>query len=134
MFYQGMLVVAYGYAHVVAPRLPRGHFVLLLAPLLFLPPGVEETGGDGSSGALLLVLLRRVAVPFAVLATSAVVAQRWWAHAARGPYGLYAVSNAGSLVALAVYVLLVEPAVGLQGQRWAWSVGYVLYLASAWFA
>ena len=132
MFYQGALFVAYAYAHLAAARLGPWHLAVIALPLAFLPPSVGE-GATGESGALaiLAILVARVAVPFGVLATTAVVAQRWWAESGRPPWGLYAVSNAGSLGALVLYVLAVEPFVGLDTQRWAWAVGYLAYAALA---
>src|SRR5438270_375101 len=53
--------------------------------------------------------------------------QRWFSqtdHPAAGdPYFLYAASNAGSLLALLVYPLIVEPALPLWQQSRDWSFG-----------
>lgn len=138
MFFQGALFVAYLYAHLFAGRVGRWHLVLVALPLLVLPPtvGAPDLAGGGI-GSLLALLLRHVALPFGVLATTAVVAQRWWAASGREPYGLYAISNAGSLGALLLYALVVEPLVGLHAQRLAWMAGYVVYALSAvvaWYA
>ena len=43
-------------------------------------------------------------------------------------YWLYALSNAGSLLALLAYPLLIEPRLSLTAQRSIWSVGYVAFL------
>jgi hypothetical protein len=135
MFFQGALFVAYAYAHLLAGRLGRWHLLVVALPLAFLPPTVGDGPvGAADAGAILVLLLRHVAVPFVVLATTAVVAQRWWARSGREPYGLYAVSNAGSLGALLLYALAVEPLVGLSTQRWSWTVGYVVYLGLAFLA
>ncbi|MEO8230557.1 MAG: fused MFS/spermidine synthase, partial [Chloroflexota bacterium] len=42
------------------------------------------------------------------------------------PYWLYALSNAGSLLALLAYPFLIEPALGLATQRGLWAAGVVL--------
>jgi len=132
MFFQGALFVAYLYAHLLAPRLGRWHLALVALPLLFLPPGVGEAGTESASSiAILTRLALHVAVPFGVLATTAVVTQRWLTDAGREPWGLYAVSNFGSLGALLLYALVIEPHVGLTTQRWAWTAGYALYVALA---
>ncbi|HHH28691.1 MAG TPA: hypothetical protein ENK57_10160 [Polyangiaceae bacterium] len=141
MFFQGALFLAYLYAHLLADRLGKYHLLVVLLPLLLLPPGV---GGDGSGGAGLLAVVTRltlhIGLPFTVLASTAIVAQRWVAttwtsDVAAGeqatPYGLYAVSNAGSLGALLAYALVVEPLLGVQAQRWIWTSGYVLYVVLA---
>lgn len=138
MFFQGALFAGYVYAHGLAERLGRWHLLVVALPLLFMPVTVGEADpGAADVGGILVALARHVAVPFVVLSTTAVVAQRWWASAGREPYGLYAVSNAGSLGALLAYALIVEPFVGLGAQRWAWMALYVAYAilaAIAWRA
>ncbi len=135
MFFQGALFLAYAYAHLLAGRVGKWHLLLVAAPLLLLPPGV----GDGSaqsaeSVAILARLAAWIALPFGVLATTAGVAPHWVASAGRAPYGLYAVSNAGSLGALLTYALVIEPLVGVEAQRWAWTIGYMIYVGLAWLA
>jgi hypothetical protein len=126
MFFQGGLFAGYLYAHLVAERLGRLHLAVVALPLIALPISLEGASGTGS-GAILIALVRGIALPFVVLSTTAVVAQRWLASTGKEPYGLYAVSNAGSLGALLVYALFVEPFVPLGTQRWAWMIGYVAY-------
>jgi hypothetical protein len=130
MFFQGALFAAYLYAHGLAPRLGRWHLATLAAPLAFLPLELSTASDDGVS-TLLAVLGSRVAIPFFALGTTAIVAQRWALAAGREPYGLYALSNAGSLVALLGYALVVEPLAGLELQRWVWLALYVVYLVAA---
>ncbi|MCB0068166.1 MAG: fused MFS/spermidine synthase, partial [Caldilineaceae bacterium] len=61
--------------------------------------------------------------------------QMWFSrsghHQARDPYFLYAASNAGSLIALLSYPLLVERWSGLAGQATAWYAGYGLLVVLA---
>jgi SAM-dependent methyltransferase len=136
MFFQGVLFVAYLYAHVFAARSGRAHLVLVALPLIVLPVSVgAPTAAEGAGvGAIVAILVRQVALPFVVLASTAVVAQRWTAAAGREPYGLYAISNAGSLGALLGYALVIEPLFGLETQRWAWMALYVAYALCAVFA
>lgn len=136
VFFQGALLVGYGYGHLGSERAGRGHVVALLAALAFLPigRGLGALASGGASGSDLLgALALSVALPFAVLTSTAIVAQRWLTRTAlpqaSDPYPLYALSNAGSLAALASYPLLVEPLLGLEAQRWIWSAGYLGYLA-----
>lgn len=132
MFFQGALVLAYAYAHLVSSRAGPWHLVVVALPLGFLPPSLGDAAATSAElSAILLLLVRHVLVPFTVLATTAVVAQRWWASRGQAPYSLYAVSNLGSLGALVLYALVVEPALGLDAQRWTWAAGYVLYAALA---
>lgn len=137
MFFQGALLLAYLYAHVAAERLGRAHLLLLAAPLIALPPSVGDAPSDDAG---VLAILARLAVhvglPFGMLATTAVVAQRWRARAGRPPWRLYAISNAGSLGALLLYPLVFEPLLGLTAQRWTWTAAYCVYIglgAAAWF-
>lgn len=133
MFFQGVLFLAYLYAHLVAERLGALHLVVVALPLLLLPPGVGDGAAEGASSVvpILARLVTWIAVPFGVLATTAVVAQRWRARGGEAPWSLYAVSNAGSLGALLGYALVVEPLLGVSAQRWGWSLGYLAYVALA---
>jgi SAM-dependent methyltransferase len=141
MFFQAMLLVGYLYAHLLARKLGPWHLLLLLLPLINLPLGVvAEPSPQAPVVTLLGVLAARFALPFAVLATTAVVAQLWLATSTlRGdnnPYPLYAASNAGSLLALLGYPFLVEPVSGIKVQSLLWTAAYVLYCLLAllaWF-
>jgi len=135
MFFQGLLLLAYGWAHLVAPRIGRAHAILLLLPLLVLPPGQGEITGEHDVFALLFALVRSCALPFVALATTSVTAQAWLARSSlpgkESPYFLYALSNVGSLAALLLYALVIEPLVGLSTQRLVWSVGFGVWIGSA---
>lgn len=141
MFFQAMLLIGYLYAHLCAPRLGRWHLLILLLPLVNLPLGATTTPAPETPlFTLLSVLVVNFALPFAVLATTAVVAQSWLALSAAGqrhnPYPLYAASNAGSLLALFGYAFLAEPLLGVRTQSALWTGGYLLYSAlvvAAWF-
>jgi SAM-dependent methyltransferase len=73
-----------------------------------------------------------VGVPFFVLSTTSPLLQRWFAAtghpSAKDPYFLYAASNAGSLLGLLAYPLLIEPEFTLATQQSAWAAGVVVYL------
>ncbi len=72
-----------------------------------------------------------VGLPFFALASASPLLQKWFSTtrhpAAQDPYFLYAASNAGSMLALLGYPLLLEPLTGLSGQSWIWSTGYVAF-------
>ena len=61
----------------------------------------------------LALLLVAVGLPFLVVSTSAPLLQRWFAYtghpSSADPYFLYAASNAGSLLSLLGYPLVIEP-------------------------
>jgi SAM-dependent methyltransferase len=136
MFFQGVLLVGYLYAHFVAPRIGRWHLLVACAPLCLLPIQLSAAPDQALPVlSMLAVLAARIAIPFAVLSTTSIVAQSWLARSSDGgsldPYRLYAASNAGSLLGLLAYPFLFEPWLGLQAQRWAWSAAYLGYLALA---
>ena len=141
MFFQAMLLLGYLYAHLFARRLGGWHLLLLLIPLVNLPIGATlKPAPEAPLLTLLAVLSVHFALPFAVLATTAVVAQLWLAKSIAGqrhePYPLYAASNAGSLLALFGYAFLGEPLLGVRAQSYAWTGGYIIYcvlVVTAWF-
>jgi hypothetical protein len=146
-FFQSMLLAGYAYAHLLSripePRRQAGvHVALLLVSLLFLPVGVageELAASTGNPVSLIfLVLLMSIGVPFVMLASTAPLIQKWSSITRPGhsPYRLYALSNAGALLALLSYPLLVEPNMSLRTQSLVWSAGYAAFvialLGAAW--
>lgn len=141
VFFQAALLSGYAYAHALSRlRSVRTqviiHAILLVAMVVFLPIGLP-TGEAWKPPAeqtpvwwTLLVLLKAAGGPFFIAAATGPLVQRWFSRTdhphARDPYFLYAASNAGSLIALIAYPLLVEPAVGVRGQAWGWAGAYVL--------
>jgi len=140
-FYQTALFVGYAYAHGLirfarpAHQLPvhAGVFAAALLALPVLPPDRwRPTGSEDPSAAILAMLCVHVAPPFVALAATGPLVQAWFArrHPTRSPYPLYAVSNAGSFLALFAYPFLVEPrlSVSVTG-RW-WSLAFVATAAA----
>jgi len=142
MFFQTLLLGGYAYAHLLASRLePRAqaftHGALLAACLLFLPLDTSlAPAGEVSHPALAIVglLATTLGVPFLLLSATSPLLQAWFArtHPERSPYRLYATSNAGSLLALLSYPVLVEPHLSLRAQALGWSVGVAGALALLW--
>ncbi len=137
VFYQAALLAGYAYAHWSLSRLGvRRHLWLhmgvLAIPFLFFPIAVPEgwlpPTDTNPIAWLLMLLMFGVGIPFFAVATSSPVLQRWYSatpHPSAGdPYFLYAASNAGSVLALLSYPLLVEPNLTLEAQGRAWSWGY----------
>jgi SAM-dependent methyltransferase len=141
VFFQGALLLGYLYAHALS-RLadPRRqvifHAAVLALACLTLPiglPASEWWHPDPETPpalSVLLLLALSVGVPFFALASAGPLLQRWFARSshprAADPYFLYAASNAGSMLALLGYPLLVEPSLGLTDQRWWWSGAFLL--------
>lgn len=150
VFFQGALLVGYLYAH-LGPRLlglrrhTLVHIALLALGLLVLPIHVAEVSGafrlQYPTIWLLTVLSVSLGIPFVLLSSTGPLLQVWFSHTphpeADNPYFLYAASNAGSLLALLSYPILIEPAINLKGQAAFWSIGYLLLIVlvaiSAWY-
>jgi hypothetical protein len=142
-FFQAGLLAGYAFAHGLAGRLatrwrPTLHVPLLAAALLVLPVGLHVSPtlaiAQHPIRALLLILLASVGLPFCLLSTITPALQGWFASTghrhANDPYFLYAASNAGSLLALLAYPILIEPNLRLadQGRLWAWGYGVLVAL------
>ncbi|MEZ5997434.1 MAG: fused MFS/spermidine synthase [Hyphomonas sp.] len=137
--FQAALLGGYAYAHLLA-RIPRIgvqvaiHAVLLLAAAVCLPLSISGLFGqpDTTRPALWLMATFGVSIapPFAVISATAPLIQSWYArsgrHDAADPYHLYAASNAGSLIGLAAYPLLLEPFTRLGTQTHLWAAGYAI--------
>src|SRR5262245_48058137 len=137
LFFQLMLLLGYAYAHALE-RLASVqtqmlvHAGLMLAAVFFLPIQFA-TRPDASASThptlwLLGMLIRSVGIPFCIVATTAPLLQNWLSKTSsasgRDPYFLYAVSNAGSLLALLAYPVAMEPRWGVRVQSSGWAVAY----------
>ncbi len=139
VFYQVVLLAAYGYAHASTRwlgvrRQAAWHLLILLAPLALLPIAIPAGWPPPTQGHpivwLLGLMLAAVGLPFFAVAATSPLLQKWFAstghrHAA-DPYFLYAASNAGSMLALLSYPVWVEWHWRLaQQSRW-WMRGFGL--------
>ncbi len=134
-FYQLVYLLGNGYAHVLIRRgglrwASRLHALILLASLLLLPilPSTfwQPRGDEEPVWRILGLLAATVGLPFLLLSATSPLLQAWHTRdreAAR-PYRLYALSNAGSLLALLSYPLLVEPLLSTRRQALVWSLAY----------
>lgn len=137
LFFQCLLVGGYAYAHWLSSVPLRKqvivHLGLLLIALLLLPivPGNrwKPDAADDPTLRIILLLICTVGLPYFVLSTTSPLLQSWFrlSHANDSPYRLYSLSNAGALLALVTYPVIVEPAFFLKTQAVIWSVGYVLF-------
>ncbi len=138
-FFQTMLLAGYGYAHVLTVHVrqrhqPALHALLLLASLPLLPLSflIDGTALATANPGMLIwtVLLVSIGFPFVMLASTAPLVQRWSSltRPDHSPYRLYALSNAGALLALVSYPFLIEPRISLDGQTMVWSIGYGLFV------
>ncbi len=138
LFFQAMLLAGYAYAHGASRWLrPRPqawvHLALLAAALALLPivPGNswQPEDADRPVGRILLLLTATVGLPYFVLSTTGPLLQSWFSqtHPGRSPYRLYALSNAGSLLALLTYPVFFEARFTRETQAFLWGVGLGFY-------
>jgi len=149
LFFQTALLAGYAYAHFLGSQ-RRGpsrvstwiHVALLALSCAALPiiPNAQlwkPSTSDNPTGHILLLLAATVGAPYFVLSSTAPLLQRWF-HNSRpddSPWRLYALSNAGSLLALFSYPFLIEPWLRLRTQAIMWSASYVAFAAlCAWTA
>lgn len=142
LFFQLLLLGGYAYVHFMSRQVPaawQGYVhaaflagALVLLPLDFLAAG-RPTGDENPVSELLLLLIRTVGGPFLVLSATAPLLQNWAARSLAGSsaYRLYAVSNAGSLLALLGYPFVVEPCLTRSAQTHVWSGLFVAFAALA---
>ncbi len=140
VFFQCALLAGYLYAHLLISRLtPRQQAatqaVALTAALLSLTvhlhPAPEALALEPIV-TLLWVLTATFGLPFLVLSANSPMLQAWFARSRQGqqaPWWLFALSNAGSLLALLLYPSVVEPRLALRSQSIAWGVGFCLFAA-----
>jgi hypothetical protein len=142
VFFQAVLLAGYAFAHVSLRVLPLRvqpllQLAVLALPLAVLPIALPADAGSSRNPTLALLAVLGVAVgaPFFAVTTASPVLQRWFAASGHGagsdPYFLYAASNAGSLIGLLGYPLLVEPRFTLAEQARLWLGAYVLFLLLA---
>lgn len=147
LFFQAVLLAGYAYAHFSVNRLgPRRQallqVVLVLVPLIALPVAIHSDSPPTDSNPipwLLGALVLACGLPMFVATSTGPVVQRWFAstrrRGARDPYFLFAASNAGSLLGLLLYPLVLERTLSLDDQAGLWSIGYgalvVLTMATA---
>jgi SAM-dependent methyltransferase len=147
LFFQAVLLGGYAWSHALISRAtPRrqavAHGALLIACLAVLGwhlvswgspllPGMslKPGGQENPVPAILAVLAATVGLPFFALSATAPLLQAWFSRASpgRSPYRLYALSNAGSLLALLSYPFLVEPLLSLRVQVRVWGIGFGIF-------
>ena len=147
LFFQVLLMAGYAYSHLVATRLASRRQGLLHGALLAVSAALlvgqialwgtpilpsADWKPDGSAlplARILAILTVGVGLPFFVLSTTSSLVQAWFnrMHPGRSPYRLYALSNAGSLLALLSYPFVVEPSLALRSQAMGWAAGYAVF-------
>jgi hypothetical protein len=141
LFFQLLLVAGYAWAHFVGslrskPAQVWVHSGALLLSLLFFPIAHNAgrwrmVAGDDPSSRILLLLAASVGGPYVMLSATAPLVQRWFglSYSSGSPWRLYALSNAGSLIALLTYPVVVEPYLRLSTQSSLWTALYCAFVA-----
>ena len=143
VFFQAVLLAGYAYALLVS-RWPLrrqliAQLVLLCLAFMSLPIGLSASwinsvplNGDPSLW-LLACLAATVGLPFFIISSNSPLLQKWFSRtasdAARDPYFLYAASNAGSLLSLLAYPVLLEPFFTLRTQSRLWTLVYAVMVS-----
>ncbi len=134
VFFQGMLVLGYLYAHKFASRSQRhswAHLLVMLVALFSIGGSKLFNSIPTNPPALgvMLMLLLMIGLPFLAVSANAPLLQRWYATTnatdRNNPYQLYAASNLGSFASLLVYPFVVEPNLTLHEQLGVWKWGFV---------
>jgi hypothetical protein len=105
-------------------------FLVLAAAMLAFVPLPDLSGAPGHPWtAIFEALTLTIGVPFLLLASTSPLLQLWFARQeeAKVPWRLFALSNAGSLLALVLYPTMIEPHSALATQRTAWDFGFAVY-------
>jgi len=142
LFFQVLLLAGYSYVLFtttwIGPRKQAVlHVVVVLLSILYLPLTLAGNFGSVSEQKypalwLFAYLLTAIGLPIFLISTTSPLLQKWFTKtghvSANDPYFLFAISNAGSLLALISYPLLLEPNLKLSRQSYLWVVGYVVFL------
>jgi hypothetical protein len=152
LFFQVLLTGGYAYAYWLMGRRKQTAIHVSLIALSFviltslsfvwkspITPDASLKPQDVSSPILDIFKLLSVTVglPYFLLASNSPLMQAWFSRTfpERSYATLYSLSNAGSLLGLLAYPVVVEPMMSLQRQGWMWSVGFVSFgLFAGWIA
>jgi len=149
VFFQCALLLGYLAAHWLVTRtqtrVQAGVYVsLLVLSLAQLTLGIDPNLRASSAhpiSSVLWLLTVLIGVPFVTLSATSPLLQAWYARSTGSsagddpstkpaqPYRLFAVSNAGSLLALVIYPWLIEPRLSLHDQTAAMTGGFIILAA-----
>ncbi len=135
-----------GYSYVMVLTRYRQHTQILIHVGIILAAGLYTIGAvllwgsiyppleslsDSTIPPMLRVLIAlslSIGIPYFLLSTTGPLLQFWYGtHVHHEPYKLYALSNAGSLLALLSYPFLIEPYFSLGTEEAAWIVLFLMY-------
>jgi hypothetical protein len=147
VFFQGTLLCGYllsygvGQTGLIALHRVSLFYILVLAILLatgylMQPIALQARNNrqfsldENAAFVLLGILCSSALLPLVMVSATAPLVQSWFAligHSrSSDPYFLYAASNAGSLLALLAYPVVIEPNLGLTAQSHLWRTGFLI--------
>ena len=139
VFFQGVLLCGYLYAHLLTRFVPMRtaallHLVLMSLALLSLPIAIAKGWGtppeSGAAFWLIGLFAASLGLPFFALAGNGPLLQAWFARSghrhAHDPYFLYGASNLGSFCGLLLYPVVFEPLMTLAQQSHVWTTGFMV--------
>jgi hypothetical protein len=137
LFFQMALLGGYAYAHWLNGQPPARqtwiHAGMLTVSFLSLPilPAVrwKPAGGADPLLGILGLLTATVGLPYFLLSSTSPLLQSWYSRANGGamPWRFFAISNAGSMIGLLSYPILIEPYLTTRTQAWMWSLTYAAF-------
>lgn len=144
LFFTTILFVGYAYVYFITSLSKQKQFLvhsgaLLVAGLATIAalslwgsiyPPLDWLVGNLYAPAfnVLLALSVVIAVPYFLLSTTGPLLQYWYGVSSSAePYKLYALSNAGSLLALLSYPFLIEPFIPLRTEEHLWIFLFLMY-------
>lgn len=139
LFFQAGLLLGYMYVHGLTTRLGAKrqvlvHGLLLGLSLLALPilPNArwQPVPGKDPTWNLFAALAASVGLPYLLLSSTSPLLQSWYTRTTENalPYRYFALSNAGSLIALLSYPILIEPYLTGHEQAWIWSAAFAIFV------
>lgn len=140
LFFQVMLMLGYFYVFMISRLRLQIQLALQLSllalgmmtlPLQIAPSWSNSVPATGNPTFWLLTCLTvMIGLPFFIISSNGPLLQKWFSAtgltSGRDPYFLYSISNAGSLLALLAYPVLLERQLTVQVQTQVWSVGYTV--------
>ncbi len=139
LFFQIALLAGYAYAHwlneksgSVQTAVHLGLIAISFLSLPILPNAAwKPHGGDDPLLRIFGLLAVTVGLPYFLLSSTSPLLQSWYSRSSGGamPYRFFALSNAGSMLGLLTYPVLVEPNLTNRQQAWMWSISYLVFVA-----
>ncbi len=138
LFFQLLLLGGYVYAHLLGRvqtlrRQAAIHLAMIVLTLMALPilpdPASRPASVEMPTASILVLLAVTAGGPYAMLSASSPLLASWYRRALPegAPYRLYALSNAGSMLALLSYPFIFEPSFTLRAQGIGWSWAYAAF-------